>query len=179
LRFLYFLLCRHATSASYSVSSLQQAYQQYTHYTWNSCSLTITLLFMCLLLCRQATFASYSVSTLQQAYQQAVHALYKELLLTRRKAAAAHKQQQQHYAATELTQQQLQQLSPAAAAAAAGGGSVSTAAAASAAAVPLAAGEQVLELQLVQLLLGLLHSELQAGHNEQAIAKIQVWETSK
>jgi hypothetical protein len=30
------------------------------------------------------------------------------------------------------------------------------------------------ELQLVQLLLGLLHSELQAGHNEQAVAKIQV-----
>lgn len=111
---------------------------------------------------------------MQQAYHQALHALYMELLLTRRKAAAAHKQQQR-YAAQELTPQQLQQLSPAAAAAAEGGGS-GTAAAAAAAAVPLAAGEQALELQMVQLLLGLLHSELQAGHNEQAIAKTQVCE---
>jgi hypothetical protein len=128
----------------------------------------------CLPCCRQATFANYSITSVQQAYQQAMHALYMELLLARRKAAAAHKQQQQqHYAAQELTPQQLEQLSPAAAAAAAGGGS-GTAAAAAAAAVPLAAGEQALELQLVQLLLGLLHTELQAGHNEQAIAKIQV-----
>jgi hypothetical protein len=123
--------------------------------------------------CRQTTFASYSISSVQQAYQQALHALYMELLLTRRKAAAAHKQQQYHTSQHSLTQQQLEQLSPAAAAAAAGGGS-GTAAAAAAAAVPLSAGEQALELQLVQLLLGLLQCELQAGHNEQAVAKIQV-----
>jgi hypothetical protein len=124
--------------------------------------------------CRQATFATYSISSVQQAYQQAQHALYMELLLTRRKAAAAHKQQQQYHTCQHsLTQQQLQQLSPAAAAAAAGGGS-GTAAAAAAAAVPLCAGEQALELQLVQLLLGLMQCELQAGHNEQAVAKIQV-----
>lgn len=103
---------------------------------------------------------------MQEAYQQALHALYLELLVTRRKAAAAHKQQQQQ-AQQQLTQQQLEQLSPAAAAAAASGSSA-------AACVPLTAGEAGLELQLVQLLLGLLHCELLSGHNEQAVAKIQV-----
>jgi hypothetical protein len=80
-------------------------------------------------------------------------------------------QQQQHMQPPQLTPQQLQQLTPlaAAAAAAAAGSSGATGLAA---AVTL--GEEALELQLVQLLLGLLCAEFEAGYCEHALAKIQV-----
>lgn len=122
--------------------------------------------------CRQANFADFKVSGLQKVYQDALHSLQVELLGHRRKAATAHKQQhkQQH---PDLTQQQLQQMTPLAAAAAtsaaAGSGSSS-----SGLGLAVTLGEQALELQLVQLLLGLLLAELEAGYTEHVLAKIQV-----
>jgi len=123
--------------------------------------------------CRQSSFASFNVSGVQRSYQDALHALHVELLATRRKAAAAmmaaakaNQPRQQHLDSTALDL-----MTPVAAAAVAAGtsgrgGSSST--------CVVSVGEAALELQLVQLLLGLLHVELVAGHTEQAVAKIQV-----
>lgn len=108
------------------------------------------------------------MSGLQKAYADALFSLQLELLAHRRKAAAAHKQQ--HKQPVELTQQQLQQLTPSAAAVAGATGSNTS----SGLGMPITLGEEALELQLVQLLLGLLHAEVEAGLCEQALAKIQV-----
>jgi hypothetical protein len=120
--------------------------------------------------CRQASFADFKVSGVQKVYQDALHSLQLELLAHRRRAAAALKQQQhkQPPQPPELTPQQLAQLTPMAAAAA------SSAPASSGLGLAVTLGEQALELQLVQLLLGLLYVELEAGYCEQALAKVQV-----
>lgn len=104
---------------------------------------------------------------MQKVYQDALHSLQVELLAHRRRAAAALKQQHKQ-PPPELTPQQLQQLTPLAAAAA------SSAPASSGLGLAVTLGEQALELQLVQLLLGLLYVELEAGYCEHALAKIQV-----
>jgi len=121
------------------------------------------------LLCRQSSFADFKVSGVQKAHLDALHSLQLELLGHRRKAAAAHKQQ--HRQPALLSQQEQQQLSPLAAAAAAAAAGSSTS---SGLGLALTLGEEVLELQLVQLLLSLLFVELEAGLCEQALAKIQV-----
>lgn len=108
---------------------------------------------------------------MQKVYQDALHSLQVELLAHRRRVAAALKQQhkQQHkQPPPELTPQQLQQLTPLAVAAA------SSAPASSGLGLAVTLGEQALEQQLVQLLLGLLYVELEAGYCEHALAKIQV-----
>lgn len=121
---------------------------------------------------RQSSFADFKVSGVQKVYQDALYSLQLELLAHRRRVATMHKQQQQHMQPPQLTPQQLQQLTPLAAAAAAAAAAGSSGATGLAAAVTL--GEEALELQLVQLLLGLLCAEFEAGYCEHALAKIQV-----
>jgi hypothetical protein len=126
---------------------------------------------------RQSSYAEFTVSSLHKIYLDASSCLQLELSATRRRAAAAAKQQQQRAQASLLSQEQLQQLTPLAAAAAAAAAAAGGGAGASSNRVlqqPLCVGEEVLELQLVQLLLGLLHAELGAGHCEAALAKMQV-----
>jgi hypothetical protein len=108
------------------------------------------------------------VSGLLKVYEDALHSLQLELLSQRRRAAAAHKEQ--HRQPPQLTQEQQQQLTPLGAAGAAAAATASS----SGLGLPVTLDEEALELQLVQLLLGLLHAELEAGYTEQALAKMQV-----
>lgn len=122
--------------------------------------------------CRQCSFAEFKVSGVQKAYCDALHSLQLELLAQRRRAAAAHKQQ--HKQALQLDPQQLHQLTPLGVAAATAASSSNSSSSSSGLCLPVSVGEEALELQLVQLLLGLMYSDLGAGYCEQTLAKMQV-----
>lgn len=135
--------------------------------------LSASSIMLCFILydaCRNSHFATFTISSLQHSYQEALHSLHMELLTTRRRAAAAHKQQHGPSSPPQLTPQQLQQMSPGAAAAAVSGSS----SAGLSALLGVCVREEELELQLVQILLGLMYHELVSGHTEQVVAKIQV-----
>jgi hypothetical protein len=119
--------------------------------------------------CRQCSFADFKVSGLQKVYQDALHSLQLELLSQRRRAAAAHREQRKQ--PPQLTQEQQQQLTPLGAAAAA---AATVSSSGLGLGLPVTLHEEALELQLVQLLLGLLYVEFEAGYTEQALAKMQV-----
>lgn len=129
----------------------------------------------------QANFASFTVSAAKQAHDDALSALRGELLVCRRAAAAAARDgAAAGGGGRQLSPDELGALAPAAAAAATAGGGAAGglggagSAAAAAAATPLSAGEEALELRLVQLLLSLLLLELRAGYSEQVVARVQV-----
>lgn len=136
---------------------------------------------------RQSSFADFKVSGLQKVYQDALHSLQLELIGQRRRTATAakqhhHQQQRAQVGGSgssisgDLTPQQLAVLTPlgAAAAAAAAASAAGSTGSSSGLGLGVSVGEEALELQLVQLLLGLLCVELEAGYSEQALAKIQV-----